>query len=211
MYDNSSSWGDYPDERSQLPMGDLDGGMGLLYVPDLSDPGHGSAYYPGDTRGDAEALNFLGYMTADELAAHVGTTGSAGGDMAARAGAWNPLFQSALKQYQDIMDLTPDGWIGPVSRRSMLGQVLQKNALLGIDNLPIPPIPPGPIPIPPGPFPPPGPNVLPGPAPGPIPIPPGPSGGGGSNVLAKKDNTLRNVGIGVGVLAGVGLLYYALK
>lgn len=105
------------------------GMSGLDYVPSAADAGRGSSYWPGDTSGDAKALNYLGFFPDVYLEAHVGTTGSQAGDMGQNAGAWDPAFRQAVSDFQAVTSgLTVDGWIGPNTRRKLGEAVAKKNA-----------------------------------------------------------------------------------
>jgi hypothetical protein len=214
MYGSNDSWGGYPDERDAMSgVGDYVAMAGLMYVPDLAPVGSGAAgtYYPRDTTQDAQALNYLGFFPDPLLLEHVGTTGSQAGDMNEGAGAWSQPFQQAVRDFQLFMNLGADGWIGPNTRRVLGEQVAAKNLR---EPIPVPVIPPAPIPVPPSPLPippapipvPPSPLPLP---PGPLPVPPAPQP---APAQAKTDDkTMRYIGIGVGVLALLGLGAYALS
>lgn len=198
------AWGTYPDARDDgygVTLGSLPDQM--VYVADLAPVGSGASYYPRDTMRDAEALAFLGILSEEELSQHVGTLGSAAKDMGAGQGAWNPDFQRALRVFQGRTGgrLTIDGWIGPKSRTVMVEAVTQENARRAAGRLPVP-VPPA-IPAPQ--LPPPG--VL------PTPVSPSPAAPGGLAPVAAKDedDTLVYVGVGVAVLALLGLGYYALS
>lgn len=198
MYE-STSWGDYPDERASLPMGDLRPRMaGLNYAPNLGPVGAGAGYYPGSVLEDGRALSYLGYLDPDivfDLTNGYDTTGSAAGDMQGEGkGAWLREFRMAVEAFQKDVGIEADGWIGPITRGAILAAVARKNA----QEMPSPlPIPPPPIPIPNQPSNPSLPSI--------------PSHPSAQNVSARTDNTKRNVLIGAGVVGGLGLLYFLMK
>lgn len=206
---NAGAWGTYPDARDDGYGAGL-GGLGalpdqLVYVADLGPVGSGATYYPRDTMRDAEALAFLGLLSEAELSEHVGTLGSAAKDMGAGQGAWNPEFQRAVRVFQGRTGgrLTVDGWIGPKTRTVMIEAVTQENARRIAGRLPAAPAAP-PIPGLPAPSVP-RPGVL-------DPTPVAPKPGQIAPVAAKEeDDTLLYVGLGVGVLALLGIGYYALS
>lgn len=216
--DYGDGWGSYPDAQ----MSGVAPQMGALwtpplaYTPDLSAVGSGSAYFPGDVTGDAEALNVLGYLTDTDPYWQSGTnqavhpsTGSQAGDMAAAAGAWDPNFQAAVTRAEAAYGLTQDGWIGPQSRTALVQGVAAWNTA----NSPIaPPQPVSPTPPAPNVTPP---AVIPTPVPGGGLLPPVPepssNGGGGTDVgpggiigWFEGLTTIEKVGLGVGALAVVG-------
>lgn len=159
-------------------------GMGALsYTPDLAPVGSGAAgtYYPRSTDDDAVALNYLGFFSDAELADHVGTNGSQKADIAASVGAWSPAFKRAVTAFQVAAKLTPDGWIGPSTRKRLAELVASKNAGQSV---------PVPVPVVPN-----VPGVLPSPTPAPA---------------APKSKTGLYLGIG-GAAVGAGLLWYLLK
>jgi putative peptidoglycan binding protein len=203
--DYGDGWGDYPDAQ----MSGQTIGMGALwtppldYAPSTSSVGSGAAYWPGDVTADAQALNVLQYLSDTSAYWQPGTnspahpsTGSQSGDMAASAGAWDPLFQAAVRQAQASFGDTQDGWIGPQTRASLAQAVAAWNQA----NSPI--APPQPVsPTPPAPDVPP-PAVIPGGGDGPGPAP---SDGGLTSYLTPK-----NIAIGLGalVVVGGGLWYF---
>jgi hypothetical protein len=143
---NDYGWGSYYDERDV--MSGMGGTMaGLSYAPDLGPVGSGAdgSYYPRDTSADAAALNFLGFLPDPFLAKHIGTTGSQRGDMSSGAGAWDPAFQTAVRDFQGTAGLAADGWIGPKTRAGLAAAVGAKNAREA-PNAPPQPIPPNLIP-----------------------------------------------------------------
>lgn len=185
-------WGGYPETIDGI------GEVGpIVYDPDTGDVGSGSAgtYYPRDTADDARALNYLGFMSDAELAAHVGTYGSQAEDMNASQGGWDPVFREAVTAFQGTRPSlgTPDGWIGPATRGALGEAVLEKN------NGNYPP-PPNPNPAPPPPAP--GPLPNPPPIPNPNPPPPNPAPAPAAN------NTVRNVLLGVAGLVVLGVVGY---
>lgn len=167
----------------------------LVYIPDLAPVGSKSAYFPRDVERDAEALEFLEFLSASANAAREPSTGSQAGDMANEAGAWDPNFRSAITRFQVAKGLTNDGWVGPQTRTALAAAVAFANANPGV--LPAPP-PPGvvpPVPINPGAVPA-KPAVIPGVTP----------------VNTKSgDDTMMYVGLGLGGLLLAGLGWYALK
>jgi len=157
--DADQGWGGYYDEQSVL--GAIGGIDGLDYTPDLAPVAAGTpAYWPRDTTGDAQALNYLGYYPDDFLALHIGTTGSQSGDMGQSAGAWDPSFKQAVLDFQQGANIGADGWIGPKTRATLAAAVAAKNARTGPVAPPfvVPPITPPISPPfgPPSPEPPPG-------------------------------------------------------
>lgn len=134
------------DRRSMGAVARMGALGGLSYVPDLEPVGSGAAgtYYPRDTRTDADALVYLGFMGADIAADHVGTYGSQKADMSASQGAWDPSFRAAVAAFQKVAGMTADGWIGPQTRKALSGAVAAKNAQGGGGGggaLPAPPSP----------------------------------------------------------------------
>jgi hypothetical protein len=92
------------------------------------------------------------------MQAHIGTQGDQAKDEAFKSGAWDPTFQVAVRDFQQIQGgMTIDGWIGPQTRSFLKAAVDAKNARE------LPNAPPQPI----APTPPPG--VSPNPTPGPTP------------------------------------------
>lgn len=135
-------WGGYMGDAGADRGAFVSFGMGALdYVPDLSPTGAGAQYYPRDTMADAKALNYLGYFPDALLAQHVGTSGSAAADMAAKTGAWSPAFQQAVRDFQEVEDLTVDGWTGIQTRTRLGVRVAEKNAKEGGLSVPLPNIP----------------------------------------------------------------------
>lgn len=121
-----SDYGNAQDEMGNIVMAM----SGLAYSPDLGPVGHGydGSYYPRDTAQDASALNYLGWYPDTYANAHVGTTGSQKGDMSKQAGAWDPTFQAAVRDFQGATSgLTVDGWIGQGTRTALAAAVAAKN------------------------------------------------------------------------------------
>ncbi len=175
-------------------------GMGQIaapfqYFPDLSPVGSGSAYFPRSVAADAQALNFLGFLTDAELASLRPSTGTQSGDMNGPAGAWAPAFRGAMGRFQASAGITADTWVGPQSRGKLATAVSAKNANPGALPPP-PPNPDRPVPVNPGTVP-----ALPTPLPG---VTPASASSGGMSTGAM-------VGIGVGVLALGAGLWYVLK
>lgn len=169
----------------------------LIYVPNLASVGSGAAYFPGSVGEDARALNFLGFLTDNDLDDLTPSMGSQSADMNNEAGAWDPLFRGATTRFQAAKGLTVDSWIGPHTRSALGVAVLQKNANPAI----LPPPPPNPnipIPVAPG-----GVPAKPAAIPGVTPASTTTGGGGLS--------TTEMLAIGAGVLLLGGVGYYALK
>lgn len=166
----------------------------LVYIPDLLPVGSGSAYFPRSVEGDAQALNFLGFLSDADEAIRRASEGSQGADMGDEAGAWDTNFRSAITRFQASKGLTVDSWVGPQTRTALAAAVAAKNA-----GTPIPPPPPPgvlpPIPVNPGTVP-----ALPAVLPGVTPAPSSASG----------DSTTTFVAVGAGVLILGGLAWYAL-
>jgi len=112
-------------------MGSIYAGMGALAYTPVQATGSGSSYNPGDTSQDALALNYLGYYPDQLVVAHVGTSGSVAADQAASTGAWDPDFQTAVRDFQQATGLSVDGWIGNQTRAKLLALVNAKNAAGG--------------------------------------------------------------------------------
>jgi len=113
-------------------MGSIYGGMGALTYSPPQATGSGSSYNPGDTAQDALALNYLGYFPDQLVASHVGTSGSVSADQANSTGAWDPDFQTAVRDFQAATGLSVDGWIGNQTRAKLLAMVNAKNAAGGV-------------------------------------------------------------------------------
>lgn len=206
----SAGWSEYPDSSiGSLGMLGYLGAIGAMgsfaYAPNLGPVGSGASYYPGDTSADAAALNYLGFYPELYFKSHIGTEGSQKDDMADGAGAWDPTFQTAVKDFQaSASGLTVDGWIGPKTRTALAAAVAVKNASAQPLIPPGPYTPPAsPLPTPPAVIPPFVPNVPVGPSPSPV----SPS----QPAAAKSDNTLLYAGAAVGAaVLGLGA-YYLLK
>lgn len=205
----SDGWGDYYDERGMsgfVQMGDMGSvsNAPLLYIPNTNAVGSGAAYFPGDVSSDALALNYLGFIPDALLPQLARSTGTQGGDMANGAGAWDQVFQQAVRDFQGVAGDTVDGWIGPKTRISL-------GAAVGAKNLSASPVAPPqvlpPVPVIPG-----TPIIPIAPVPGsPLPSQPGvlvqPSGGGAFDNLS----TGAKIGIGAAILGVLGVGYWALK
>lgn len=169
----------------------------LIYVPDLAPVGSKSAYFPRDVSQDARALNFLGFLSDNDLNDLTPSMGSQSADMNNEAGGWDPLFRGGITRAQSAMGVTVDSWVGPQTRGGLASLVARKNANPGALPPPPPVNPSFPIPVTPG-----GVPAKPAAIPG---VTPASSGGAGGL------STVEMVGIGAGVLALGGLAYYALK
>lgn len=167
----------------------------LVYVPDLGPVGSKSSYFPRDVEHDAEALNFLEFLSDVADANRMPSTGSQGGDMAQEAGAWDPSFRSAVTRFQASKGLTTDSWIGPNTRTALAAAVAFRNVNPG--QLPAPPSP-GTVP----------PILV---NPGGVPAKPAVLPGVQPASAKTGDDTMMYVGLGVGGLALAGLAWYALK
>jgi peptidoglycan hydrolase-like protein with peptidoglycan-binding domain len=168
----------------------------LIYVPDLFPVGSKSAYFPRDVSQDARALNFLGFLSDNDLNDLTPSMGSQSADMNNEAGAWDPLFRGGITRFQAAMGLTVDSWVGPQTRTALAANVARKNANPGA--LPPPPVNPSqPIPVTPG-----GVPAQPAAIPGVTPA----STGGAAGL-----STVEMVGIGAAALALGGLAYYAMR
>lgn len=185
-----ASGGDYPDALTFMGIG----AIGQVptpfnYVPDLAPVGTGPAYFPRDIGEDAKALNFLGFMSDDDFAQGNESTGTQKGDIAESVGAWDPKFRAAVTRYEAARQLKVDSFIGPQVRTSLKKDVDAKNAA-GVPPAPVPPLPAVVIPVDPG--------GVPG---GSAPLP----------GIAESSDALLYVGVGSGVVALLGLAYWALR
>ena len=144
---DDQGWAELYDERGAAGMSGL-GMIGavdpapLLYVPNLADVGHGASYNPGSILADAHALNFLGFIPDVMMSQIVDTTGQGGqADLAAGVGAFNPIFKTAVTDFQSSQGgLTVDGFIGPNTRRALGLAVAAKNASTPVAPPFVPPI-----------------------------------------------------------------------
>jgi peptidoglycan hydrolase-like protein with peptidoglycan-binding domain len=161
------------------------------------DPNHDNS----DVNQDADALNTLIAWDGDPYLPDanlvwVGPDGQLNGfvgatDAANQTGAYDPMFQSALRAFQDDRGLVADGLIGPETR-AVLAAALEGGAPIVNRSSPQHN---GDMPIPPPPAP------SPGPAPGPSPSP----------MVVSGMSTGKKIAIAGGVAAVVAAAYYFLK
>lgn len=139
MFYSEQGFSDYYDATAEQTPGI----SGLDYNPSTASVGSGVQYFPGDVSQDAAALNYVGFLPEQYLLTLNPSTGSQKSDMSAQAGAWDPAFRQAVKDFQEASALTADGWIGPATRTRLKLAVATKNAL-GSPIAPpyIPPAPP---------------------------------------------------------------------
>lgn len=134
----------YDATAEQMP-----GISGLSYSPSASSVGSGSAYFPGDVSQDAAALNYTGFLPDQFFYTLKPSTGSQSGDMNGQAGAWDPAFRQAVRDFQMSAGVTADGWIGPATRTRLKLAVETKNAMSAPNAPPFIPPAPSPVVVPP--------------------------------------------------------------